>query len=127
MGQSSSSSVIWRDKGRRSSYHGSIRRSKQKKPIMSRPYCFPPAIENVQLMNINIATEEQLMTLPGINRQRAREIVKHREIIGPFKQIAELLLISGISFKFSMSTYSLIFMLCTYFPFSTICFRHWFE
>lgn len=95
MGQSSSSSVVWRDRGRRLSYHGSFRRSKLKEPIISRPYCFPPLIESHELMNINIATEEQLMTLPEINRQRAREIVKHREIVGPFKQIGDLLLISG--------------------------------
>lgn len=93
MGQSSSSSVVWRNRGRRSSYHESFRRSKR--PIISGPFSFPKLTESNELMNINIATEEQLMTLPGINRQLAREIVRHRDIIGPFKQIGDLLLISG--------------------------------
>lgn len=100
MGQSSSSSVILRDRGRRLSYHGSFRSSKLKKSIISGPFSFPKLTEENELMNINIATEEQLMTLPRINRQLAREIVRHRDIIGPFKQIGDLLLISGKNFDF---------------------------
>lgn len=95
MGQSSSSSVVWRERNRRLSYQGSFRRSKVKRPTISGPFSFPKLTENNELMNINMATEEQLMTLPGINRQLAREIVRHRIIVGPFKQIGDLLLISG--------------------------------
>lgn len=47
-------------------------------------------------MNINAATEEQLMTLPGVNRQLAREIVRHRQMIGRFKRVDDLALVSGI-------------------------------
>lgn len=105
MGQSSSSSITLRDRGRRLSYHGSFPRSKLNKTLISGPSYFPKLIEENELMNINIATEEQLMTLPRINRQLAREIVRHRDIIGPFKQIGDLLLISGKNIDFPYVTH----------------------
>lgn len=104
MGQSSSSSIILRDRGRRLSYHGTFRRSKLDKTLISGPFSISKLIEENELMNINIATEEQLMTLPRINRQLAREIVRHRDIIGPFKRIGDLLLISGNNFDLTYVT-----------------------
>lgn len=47
-------------------------------------------------MNINFATEEELMTLPGINRAVARSIVEHRKAIGRFKRVEDLALVRGI-------------------------------
>lgn len=55
----------------------------------------PPSDEYQELMNVNTATEEQLMTLPGVNRQLAKEIVRHRQIIGRFKRVDDLALVSG--------------------------------
>lgn len=48
------------------------------------------------LLNINHATEEQLMTLPGINRITAENIVEYRQRIGGFKKVEDLALVSGV-------------------------------
>ncbi|XP_035225695.1 endonuclease/exonuclease/phosphatase family domain-containing protein 1-like [Stegodyphus dumicola] len=48
------------------------------------------------LLNINSATEEQLMTLPGINRVTAENIVEYRQRIGGFKKVEDLALVSGV-------------------------------
>lgn len=48
------------------------------------------------LLNINSATEEQLMTLPGINRITAENIVEYRQRIGGFKKVEDLALVSGV-------------------------------
>uniref|UniRef100_A0A1B6CQC6 Endonuclease/exonuclease/phosphatase family domain-containing protein 1 n=3 Tax=Clastoptera arizonana TaxID=38151 RepID=A0A1B6CQC6_9HEMI len=47
-------------------------------------------------LNINTASEEELMTLPGISRTLAKNIVEHREVIGRFKKIEDLALVSGV-------------------------------
>ena len=47
-------------------------------------------------VNINIATAEQLQTLPGIGEKRAREIISYRESNGPFESIEDIQNISGI-------------------------------
>nr|XP_042910215.1 endonuclease/exonuclease/phosphatase family domain-containing protein 1 [Parasteatoda tepidariorum]XP_042910216.1 endonuclease/exonuclease/phosphatase family domain-containing protein 1 [Parasteatoda tepidariorum] len=48
------------------------------------------------LLNINSATEEQLMTLPGINRVTAENIIEYRQRIGGFKKVEDLALVSGV-------------------------------
>ncbi|XP_045511722.1 endonuclease/exonuclease/phosphatase family domain-containing protein 1-like [Colias croceus] len=93
MGQSPSSV---RSKGSRKSFRGFVRRSKLNKSSLSHTFSLPPSEEYPELMNINTATEEQLMTLPGVNRQLAREIVRHRQMIGRFKRVDDLALVSGI-------------------------------
>jgi competence ComEA-like helix-hairpin-helix protein len=47
-------------------------------------------------MNVNTATEEELMTLHGVNRALARNIVSHRDLIGGFRKIEDLALVSGM-------------------------------
>jgi competence ComEA-like helix-hairpin-helix protein len=47
-------------------------------------------------MNINIATEEELMTLPGITRAVAQSIVEYRRAIGRFNKPEDLALVSGV-------------------------------
>ena len=42
------------------------------------------------LVNINTASREQLMTLPGIGESKAKAIIKYREEHGRFKSIEEL-------------------------------------
>ncbi|XP_022113734.1 endonuclease/exonuclease/phosphatase family domain-containing protein 1-like [Pieris rapae] len=93
MGQSPSSI---RSKGSRKSFRGFVRRSKLNKSSLSHTFNLPPSEEYPELMNINTATEEQLMTLPGVSRQLAREIVRHRQMIGRFKRVDDLALVSGI-------------------------------
>ncbi len=48
-------------------------------------------------ININIATAEELVVLPGIGEATAASIVQHRKISGPFRKIEELLVIHRIS------------------------------
>ncbi|XP_026746632.1 endonuclease/exonuclease/phosphatase family domain-containing protein 1-like isoform X1 [Trichoplusia ni] len=94
MGQSSSS--VLSKSGRRSSFRRFMRRSKLNKSSLSHTFNLPPSEDYPELMNVNTATEEQLMTLPGVNRQLAREIVRHRQMIGRFKRVDDLALVSGI-------------------------------
>lgn len=47
-------------------------------------------------VNINLATEEELMTLPGINRPIAKNIVDYRRQIGGFRRVEDLALVSGV-------------------------------
>ena len=51
------------------------------------------------LLNINTATKEQLMTLPGIGEVRALQIIAMRQEQGGFTSIEDLLNISGIGDK----------------------------
>ncbi|GAB6027342.1 Endonuclease/exonuclease/phosphatase domain-containing protein 1 [Chamberlinius hualienensis] len=51
---------------------------------------------HVELLDINTATEEELMTLVGINRTIAHNIVDYRQAIGQFKKVEDLALVSGV-------------------------------
>lgn len=93
MGQSPS--TLRSKSGRQRSFRGFARRSKLNKSSLSHTFSLPPSEEYPELMNVNTATEEQLMTLPGVNRQLARAIVLHRKIIGRFKRVDDLALVSG--------------------------------
>ncbi len=48
------------------------------------------------LVNLNTATKEQLMTLPGIGESRAEAILRYREESGGFQSIDEIMQVSGI-------------------------------
>lgn len=47
-------------------------------------------------VNINTASKEELMTLPGIGETRALAIIAYRQANGPFTSIAELKEVEGI-------------------------------
>lgn len=47
-------------------------------------------------VNINVATKEELMTLPGIGESKADIIINYREEHGAFSSIEELMEIPGI-------------------------------
>lgn len=56
-----------------------------------------PNAANVERLDINAATEEQLMTLPGIDRRLAQNVVEYRgRIGGRFLRIDDLALVSGM-------------------------------
>lgn len=47
-------------------------------------------------VNINMASAEELKTLPSIGEVRAQRIIEHREKYGPFTDIKEIMDVSGI-------------------------------
>lgn len=47
-------------------------------------------------ININKASKEELMTLPGVGESRAESIIQYRNKQGPFKRIEDIMQISGI-------------------------------
>ncbi|XP_029975861.1 endonuclease/exonuclease/phosphatase family domain-containing protein 1 [Salarias fasciatus] len=57
---------------------------------------FGHILVNQERLNINTATEEELMTLPGVNRAVAQNIVEYRDCIGGFRKVEDLALVSGI-------------------------------
>uniref|UniRef100_A0A3B3ZB15 Endonuclease/exonuclease/phosphatase family domain-containing protein 1 n=1 Tax=Periophthalmus magnuspinnatus TaxID=409849 RepID=A0A3B3ZB15_9GOBI len=57
---------------------------------------FSHIMVNQERLNINTATEEELMTLPGVNRLVAQNIVEYRDCIGGFKKVEDLALVSGV-------------------------------
>jgi len=50
----------------------------------------------IVMLDINSASEEELMTLTGITRHIAHEIIEHRIAIGAFKKVEDLALVSGV-------------------------------
>ncbi len=50
-------------------------------------------------ININTATKEELMKLPGIGEQTAERIIQHRKIYGEFKRIEDIMNVKGIGQK----------------------------
>ena len=48
------------------------------------------------LVNINKASKDQLMTLPGIGESRAEDIIRYREESGGFSTIEDIMKVSGI-------------------------------
>jgi len=54
------------------------------------------SVQTNGLINLNTATAEQLMTLPGIGEARAADILAYRAKIGQFTDVEELMNVSGI-------------------------------
>ena len=51
------------------------------------------------LVNINLATTDQLQALSGVGEATARAIVEDREAHGPFSSVEDLMRVSGIGQK----------------------------
>ena len=50
-------------------------------------------------ININTATLERLMTLPGIGEVYAKRIIEYRTLYGPFQKISDITNVEGIGTK----------------------------
>ena len=48
-------------------------------------------------INLNTATSEELMTLPGIGEVMARKVIEYREQAGPFRRAQDIIIIDGFS------------------------------
>lgn len=64
------------------------------------PEASPAASEpNEPCLNLNIATAEELVRLPGIGEVMARRIIDYRERQGRFRRPEEVIIIEGFSEK----------------------------
>lgn len=59
----------------------------------------PVKAESAGMVNVNTATVEQLSLLPRVGPSLAAKILDYREENGQFKQVEDLLLVSGIGDK----------------------------
>lgn len=53
----------------------------------------------LQRIDLNSATVEQLISLPGVGQSKAKAIIKYREEVGPFLEVAQLTQVKGIGEK----------------------------
>lgn len=56
-----------------------------------------PGAEKNSRVNINIATAQELETLPGVGKVIAERIIAHRSQYGPFRRAEHLMMVRGIS------------------------------
>jgi competence protein ComEA len=59
----------------------------------------PSAAKTTEMVNINTATLDQLMTLDGIGESYAKRIIEYRQKNGPFQSAEDLLKVKGIGEK----------------------------
>lgn len=59
-------------------------------------------------LDLNSATVEQLMLLPGIGKSKAQAIVDYREEVGRFVEVAQLTEVKGIGEKLLAKIESLV-------------------
>jgi len=59
----------------------------------------PPASPTPHRININTATQSELMTLRGIGVVKARRIIEYRQRYGPFRQASDIMKVPGIGPK----------------------------
>lgn len=50
-------------------------------------------------VNLNTATREELMQLPGVGEVMSRKIIEYRERHGPFRRSEDMIIIEGFSEK----------------------------
>ena len=65
-------------------------------PSRIEPSSTLPPSERIGLVDLNRATLQDLMTLPGIGETRAQDILDYRQQIGSFTNLEELMNVRGI-------------------------------
>ena len=68
-------------------------------PTEQSPYTFKKKPLPLKRVNINTASESELMTLPGVGPVYVKRIIAYREKNGPFKSVEEIKRIKGIGEK----------------------------
>ena len=58
--------------------------------------CIQEEVDFSSKININRASVEELMTLPGIGEAKAKDIIAYREEVGPFQTIEDIMNVHGI-------------------------------
>ncbi len=58
-----------------------------------------PPVDVSKIVNINSADVDELMTIPGVEKKVAENIVELRQKLGKFKNLEELMFVDGISNK----------------------------
>lgn len=59
----------------------------------------PELVEELKKVDINIATPDELMTLEGIGKQVARNIIEYSKTNGPFQHPTDLMKVKGVGPK----------------------------
>ena len=65
-------------------------------PVIPTPGVEAPPASSSELININIASQAELETLPGIGPTTAQKIIDYRDENGPFVSIEDIVNVSGI-------------------------------
>ena len=85
---------------RGASQAGPVRVETERTLVQETPLVFTPAPSQSQApggkVDLNTATAEELMILPGIGEKRAADIIAYREANGPFRIPEDLTRVSGI-------------------------------
>lgn len=70
--------------------------SKKAEPVNSSEFTSTPSQTESGKININTASENELMSLPGIGKKRAEAIIERRETYARFSDISEIKNVEGI-------------------------------
>ncbi|HEX8845885.1 MAG TPA: helix-hairpin-helix domain-containing protein [Pyrinomonadaceae bacterium] len=66
-------------------------------PLAAGGQTAPRGSADTPLVNINVASSEELESLPGVGRAMAARIISYRERYGRFRRPEHLLMVRGIS------------------------------